>query len=153
VRFAQLIVPDIDFRVHYGEELPFEPSLFDLVSAIEVIEHVESEAEEQFLTELRRVLRKGGLLILTTPSWNLPLTNHHFRHYSAGRLCELLERTGFDVLDLRGQSIPCFGRRRKIRKWMNLFPVIWKIWRFTYRETRPEKSLNLIVAARPTEDT
>lgn len=148
IGFARLIAPEIDFQVQRGEALPFTDRSFDLVSAIEVIEHVEDGAEEAFLAELRRVLRPRGLLILTTPSWNLQLTRHHFRHYSVERLTELVEEAGFELLEMRGQSTPCYGRRRWLRKRMNLFPVIWRLWRGTYRETEPAASLNLILAAR-----
>lgn len=149
IGFAELISPEIDFQIHTGKGIPFPSNYFDLVTAIEVIEHVEDGAEEEFLWELCRVLKKNGLLILTTPSWNLKLTHHHFRHYSIERLTDLLTTQGFAVLDIKGQSVPCYGIRRKIRKRMNLFPFIWKFWRYSFRETNPDKSLNLIVAARP----
>lgn len=149
IRFARLITPEIDFQLHQGEALPFAESSFDLVTAIEVLEHVEDRSERLFLHELRRVLTKNGLLILTTPSWNLQLARHHFRHYSVERLTELIEENGFAVLAVRGQSIPCYGYKRKLRKRMNLFPWLWKLWKFSYRESSPDKSLNLIIAARP----
>jgi ubiquinone/menaquinone biosynthesis C-methylase UbiE len=135
--------------VHKGEELPYPSQSFDLVTAIEVIEHVEDGAEEAFLAECHRVLRPTGLFILTTPSWNLPLTAHHFRHYSIERLSSLLEASQFNILDIRGQSIPWKGKKRKLRKIMSRTPKVWHLWKFTYRETRPEKALNLMVAARP----
>jgi SAM-dependent methyltransferase len=149
IGFAKLISPDIDFRVHRGEMLPFETGSFDLVTAIEVIEHVDDGLEETFVSELHRVLRKDGVLLLTTPSWNLRLTHHHFRHYSIERLQNLLGDAGFHILDIRGQSIPCYGLKRRIRRRMNWFPFVWKFWRFTYRETHPKQALNLIVVAQP----
>lgn len=149
IGFAKLIEPSIDFQVQRGETLPFADRSFDLISAIEVIEHVEDGAEEPFLAELYRLLDPRGLLLLTTPSLRLKLARHHFRHYSVARLGGLLAAAGFSVRAWRGQSNPCYGRRRWLRKRMNLFPVIWKLWRFTYRETQPERSLNLMVAARP----
>lgn len=152
IGFARLIEPSIDFQVQRGETLPFADRSFDLITAIEVIEHVEDGAEEPFLAELHRLLAPRGLLLLTTPSWHLKLARHHFRHYSVERLGELLTAAGLSILAWRGQSLPCYGRRRWLRKRMSLFPVIWKLWRFTYRETRPEKSLNLMVAARREDD-
>jgi SAM-dependent methyltransferase len=148
IGFAKLISPHIEFQIQRGEDLPYGDKRFDLVTAIEVIEHVEDGKEEVFLHELKRVLQEDGLLILTTPSWKLRLTHHHYRHYSIERLIELIDSAGLSVICIRGQSIPCYGFRRKLRKRMNLFPVIWKFWRFSFRETSPEKSLNLIVAAK-----
>ena len=151
IGFAKLISPYIEFQVQRGEDLPFDKKSFDLVTAIEVIEHVEDGKEEVFLRELKRVLQEEGLLILTTPSWNLRLTHHHYRHYSIDRLTDLVASIGLSLICVKGQSIPCYGFKRKLRKRMNLFPVIWKFWKFSFRETNPEKSLNLIVAAKHKE--
>ena len=45
--------------------LPFREGVFDVVIATAVIEHVQDG--KKLLCECQRVLRKGGLLILTTP--------------------------------------------------------------------------------------
>ena len=47
-------------------ELPFADGAFDLVWASEVIEHVSDTA--RWLSEVRRVLTPGGVLLITTPS-------------------------------------------------------------------------------------
>ena len=48
-----------------GTALPFATGRFDSVSALDVLEHVADEAGT--LAELHRVLRPGGLLVLTVP--------------------------------------------------------------------------------------
>jgi len=50
----------------YGEQMPFAPGTFDLISAVEVLEHVTSQ--EQFLMSIHTALRPGGYLFLTTPN-------------------------------------------------------------------------------------
>ena len=45
--------------------LPFEDETFDTIAILEVIEHVSDERAT--LTELSRILKKGGRLLLTTP--------------------------------------------------------------------------------------
>ena len=47
--------------------LPFRASNFDLVVLREVLEHLETPIVA--LKEIRRVLRKGGTIIASTPSW------------------------------------------------------------------------------------
>jgi ubiquinone/menaquinone biosynthesis C-methylase UbiE len=48
------------------ESLPFEPESFDLITAFEVIEHLERWRE--LLTEANRVLKPGGVLLVSTPN-------------------------------------------------------------------------------------
>jgi SAM-dependent methyltransferase len=48
------------------ESLPFEPETFDLITAFEVIEHLERWRE--LLAEANRVLKPGGLLLVSTPN-------------------------------------------------------------------------------------
>jgi SAM-dependent methyltransferase len=59
-------LPGVEVQaVREGEPLPFESESFDLITCLEVIEHVANERET--FRELSRVLRPGGTLILTTP--------------------------------------------------------------------------------------
>ena len=46
--------------------LPYENNSFDLVTAIEIIEHIENPY--QFIREVHRVLKPRGKLVLTTPN-------------------------------------------------------------------------------------
>ena len=49
-----------------GEFLPFADETFDLVTCSEVLEHIRNP--KNALMEMRRVLKPGGLLLLSTPS-------------------------------------------------------------------------------------
>lgn len=53
-------------RVDLGDGLPFTDDTFDGVYACELIEHLMNP--DLFLDEVRRVLRKGGVLVMTTPN-------------------------------------------------------------------------------------
>lgn len=50
----------------YGEILPFEDDSFDVVYSVSVLEHIPTGNDKIVLSEAMRVLKKGGLLILTT---------------------------------------------------------------------------------------
>lgn len=54
------------FARSQSEALPFRDDAFDVLSALQVIEHF--EYPESFLEEAGRVLRPGGLLLLSTPN-------------------------------------------------------------------------------------
>jgi len=59
------IIPD-NFQIMDGHELHFLDDTFEAVSLVDVIEHVENPS--QVLRETYRVLKKDGILYLTTPN-------------------------------------------------------------------------------------
>ena len=58
--------PNLEFRAADCAALPFADATFDAVVSFETIEHI--AAQKAFLDEARRVLRPGGLLILSCPN-------------------------------------------------------------------------------------
>ena len=117
LRRAAARVPGLDLRLwRDGEPLPLEDRSVDVVWAGEVIEHVADVAP--WLSEVRRVLRPRGTLLLTTPHHG-PLTllglalsprrfdahfeprSDHVRFFSPRTLRALLDDLGFDVAQLR----------------------------------------------------
>jgi SAM-dependent methyltransferase len=58
-----------EIRFVYGDvcDLPFDNETFDTVTCLEVIEHVEAKRRADAFREMRRVTRRGGRLILSTP--------------------------------------------------------------------------------------
>jgi SAM-dependent methyltransferase len=74
-------------------ELPFRDGSFDYVLSVEVIEHLDEV--DRYLAEIRRVLRPGGLLAVTTPhrlaSGELQ-DPYHVREYDGGALRAELAR-------------------------------------------------------------
>jgi SAM-dependent methyltransferase len=87
--------------------LPFDDGSFDLVLCAETIEHVRDV--QLLLSEIRRVLRPGGTLALTTPANRLfgrrpdPLSPH-LRFFTRRSLRRLLGELGFEVESLRRSS-------------------------------------------------
>ncbi|MFN8532144.1 MAG: class I SAM-dependent methyltransferase [Dehalococcoidia bacterium] len=80
--------------------LPFADESFDLVAALDVIEHCDDDFA--VLLELHRVLRPGGLLAVTVPAfewlWTINDTiNEHRRRYTAGQLRTRIEEAGFEI--------------------------------------------------------
>jgi len=52
------------------EDLPLEDNMFDLVTLLEVIEHIRNK--KQVLSEAFRVLKENGHLVVTTPDAGMP---------------------------------------------------------------------------------
>lgn len=80
-----------------GEALPFADRSFGLVTMFDVLEHV--GPEDRFLTEVRRVLRPGGLLLASVPAYmclwgDHDVSLHHHRRYVRRTLEDSLERNG-----------------------------------------------------------
>ncbi len=111
-------------------KLPFKDSYFDKIILTEVLEHVEDDLK--VLKEIYRVLKKGGLLIITVPNYNFPFLwdppnwiaqrlfkTHinidfwsgiwagHKRLYCSTQLRERLEWSDFKVEDLGFLTMWC----------------------------------------------
>jgi SAM-dependent methyltransferase len=79
-----------------GRRFPLPDASFDAVLCSQVFEHVFNP--EEFLGEIRRVLRPHGRLILTVPFvWDEHEQPHDFARYSSFGLKALLEHNGFEV--------------------------------------------------------
>ncbi len=70
----------IDYGVDLLKRLPYNDASFDVVLLIEVVEHLENHRIA--LSELARILKPGGVLILTTP--NIMRLNSRFHFFWSG---------------------------------------------------------------------
>jgi ubiquinone/menaquinone biosynthesis C-methylase UbiE len=122
LRRARERVPDLDARLWAaGAPLPVPDNAVDVVWAGEVVEHVVDVAP--WLSELRRVLRPRGTLLLTTPhhgagtllrlalsprrfAQHFQPRSDHVRFFSPRTLRDLLDDLGFDVAELRTAGGP-----------------------------------------------
>ncbi len=71
-----------------AEALPYESNSFDLVTGLDVVEHLDDDVAG--LKEMRRVLRAGGRAVLFVPAfmflWGVQddISNHRRRYTMAG---------------------------------------------------------------------
>lgn len=81
--------------------LPFASDAFDLVTALDVVEHLDDD--EGCMREIARVTRAGGHVLLHVPAFQMLWTDkdelsHHRRRYRRAGLVALAERTGLRVV-------------------------------------------------------
>ncbi|MEK6967027.1 MAG: class I SAM-dependent methyltransferase [Nanoarchaeota archaeon] len=88
-------------------KVKFKPSSFDVVAMNDVIEHVTDPVAT--LIEVRRILKKGGLLFMTTPNigallpkitrskWLHMKPNEHLSFFTPKTIKVLLGKTGFSM--------------------------------------------------------
>jgi SAM-dependent methyltransferase len=89
-----------DVRLGQAEDMPFEDTSFDLIAALDVIEHCEDDMA--ILGECHRVCVPGGLIVITVPAFQWLWShndeiNHHVRRYSGEELRIRLVEVGFQV--------------------------------------------------------
>ncbi len=96
--------------------LPFESTFFDVVTMLAVFEHLELPTLRRLLQEIRRVIRPGGIFVMTTPvRWTETIlqlmsqlrlvsneeVSEHKALYSHGEIVTLLVEAGFDHSHIR----------------------------------------------------
>lgn len=107
----------IDFAVGNAMECPYLEEYFDIVVCNNFWEHVPDPL--RLLAEIKRVLRKDGFLIISTPSryhmTNLVrvllgkpvvlMSKHHVTEYTVGQVLEQLSFGGFKIIKLHSGYI------------------------------------------------
>jgi SAM-dependent methyltransferase len=99
IRFARAFVPKAQVAELDAGQLD---RTFDVVTAIEVLEHVPDDGVAGFLCTLAARCRPGGTAIVSVPTTNVALNRKHYRHYDEALLREQLVASGapFDVREL-----------------------------------------------------
>jgi SAM-dependent methyltransferase len=120
-----------EVKVGRLEELPWEDDMFDLITCLDVLEHVPDD--RQALAELRRVSRPGGWLLVTVPAyqalWSLhDAANHHYRRYS---------RRG-----LRLAAVEAGWRLVRITSFNSILLPVAAAVRLAQRHRKPDSSYN-----------
>ena len=82
IKFAGEHYPYASLQANTQENLPYPDSHFDMVVSLEVIEHVPDR--DGFVAELTRVLKPGGLCLITTPCANRFSLNWFRAHLKPG---------------------------------------------------------------------
>lgn len=83
-----------------GTSMPFEDKRFDSILSNQVFEHVFNP--ESFLTEMNRVLKMEGKLLMTVPFvWDEHEQPYDYARYSSFGLKHILNEHGFELIEHR----------------------------------------------------
>lgn len=114
-----------------GIELPFPDETFDVITAWHVIEHVSDVAKT--LTEWRRVLRPGGLLVLETPNTEylkVRLLGRTYRRFWKAEHVYAFNRNNFEPFARRAgfelDARPWFGDPRGLSRGLAAYAMAYQ---------------------------
>lgn len=96
------------------DKLPFPDDYFDAVFSKSVIEHLANG--ENYMREMRRVLKKGGVLILMTPDWKSQYKIFYEDPTHIHPYCVKSVKRFLEMCDFKGSGAELFYQ----------LPVIWK---------------------------
>ncbi len=113
-------IEDVVFGDMTQSELPSEA--FDIVVSVEVLEHVEED--DRFVSEVSRVLRPGGVFLMTTPNGDYVENRNpdHKRHYKFSQLAALLE-SHFSTVRVEYAIAGGKYRKHGLRSWSAKHPL------------------------------
>jgi len=117
---------DVDLRVSDSEKLPFKNESFDVVTCTFSFHHYPNALI--VLSEMRRVLKKSGKLIVADPLAPAPLRqllnlfipwrkDGTVRYYSKREMCNLIESAGLEIFKwskLNWHSYMLVGRHHQV---------------------------------------
>lgn len=128
--------PNLVFKTLEAQKIRRLTGSFDLVVAFELIEHLPKSAVRQFITDIEKILKPGGRVMISTP--NKLITRfknpYHVQEFTAKELKQLFSRK-FTEVKLRGMKktgkelfqqsslISWLGQSRIVQELLPLIPA------------------------------
>jgi 2-polyprenyl-3-methyl-5-hydroxy-6-metoxy-1,4-benzoquinol methylase len=144
IAFARAFHPDCTF---YDYDAAFIEDRFDVVVAIEVMEHIPEENLPDFFNVLYKRLNDNGRIIISVPTTVIPLNKKHYRHYTKVLFKNQLQQSGVDLQSLETEYV--FSKpwwyevflRFSNNRFFNLEikPVMRVLWQNIWRNHRTAK--------------
>jgi ubiquinone/menaquinone biosynthesis C-methylase UbiE len=103
-----------------AEGIPLGSGSVDAVTALDTLEHI--ERDQLAVDEFARVLRPGGVAVVTVPAsmalwsdWDVSL--HHYRRYNRDQLRALFPREDWELLYVNYTNVVVYPAVWCVRKW------------------------------------
>jgi SAM-dependent methyltransferase len=141
-------------KVDDFSRIPFDEGVFDVIYLMQVFEHL--RAPHDFLQELARILKSGGMLYLAVPNaasiWRKVFSNNwvsgwfapfHLFHYKRGTLEKLAGQHGFDLINTWSRT-PESWFRLNLKAWF--YPRDNQLdWHRNWLDSRPVRYLLMLI--------
>lgn len=137
---AVFLSPEVKFfKIPVTDLSPIKDSVADVVFASNILEHLETkESLFKCLSEVRRVLKKGGRLIVMGPNMRYVYREYwdfidHRLPLSDKSIVEILQMLDFEIEQVYGQFLPYttkswFPKNAFFIRCYLRMPFIWKIF-------------------------
>ena len=148
ISFAKAFNPNVEF---INIDVKKIERKYDLVSLIEVMEHIPDLIIEEFMDDVISKIKIGGYLIISVPSINIPLQKKHYRHYDINTLIKDIkpEENGLTVLSIEyifnGSNLiyKYWHKLTSNRYSVIIVPILEQIfWNFIWKRLRIARNNN-----------
>lgn len=147
------LTPELNIRVCNLEidQIPYPDETFDVIYSKSFLEHLESPTN--YLNEVKRTLKKNGLIITLVPDWesNMAIYFDDFSHKSPYTIYSLKDL--YEIHNLKNPDVFLFRQLPVVWKYPKLNYLCALLARFTphrcnYKFLRWSKELMVVGAAR-----
>ena len=122
--------PNLVFKTLEAQKIRRLTGSFDMVVAFELIEHLPKIAVKQWITDIKKILKPGGRVMISTP--NKLATRfknpYHVQEFTAKELKQLFSRK-FTELKLRGIKKPDkeLFQQSSVISWLGQFRIVQEL--------------------------
>ena len=133
--------PKKQFLPIADDRLPFGNACFDVVTVVELIEHLSIDQIQKLLKEIYRILEPGGKCLVTTPNYGglwpllewlvnrrgkINYEHQHISHFTESRLHRLMNEAGYEqvvVEGFQGSAFAFAALNWRLADYINKLPV------------------------------
>lgn len=136
IAFAQAFVPECHFQI--ADITTCMSQCFDKVVSIEVMEHIPPSEVNNFAKNLASCVKLGGLIIISVPSCNMPVTKKHYQHFAPKDVTDIFS-PWCDLVKITGHI-----KAEQWHAWERQVKIVRIIWHLRHRIPFAEKIFKVL---------